>query len=97
MPRAVPDDTLNLLRMESQMKSLNIIAATIIAVGLAAPAYAGRDEAQLKQQEQIVKKLRTEQVKSLAGVAGPQGQVGPTTKKAPVALNIGHPTERVRR
>ncbi len=79
------------------MKSLKIIAASIIAVGLAAPAYAGRDEAQIKQQEQAVKKLRAEQARSLAGVAGPQGQVGPTTQAAPKNYNIGHPTERVRR
>ncbi len=79
------------------MKSLKIIAASIIAVGLAAPAYAGRDEAQIKQQEQAVKKLRAEQARSLGGVAGPQGQVGPTTQVAPKNYNIGHPTERVRR
>ncbi|HEY5898894.1 MAG TPA: hypothetical protein VIV54_15100 [Burkholderiales bacterium] len=79
------------------MKSLKLIAAAVIAIGVAGPAYAGRDEVQIKQQEKAVKNLRAEQAKGLAGATGPQGQVGPTTKRALLAVNIGHPTERVRR
>ena len=76
------------------MKSLKLIAITITALGLAAPAYAGRDEAQIKQQEKAVKNLRAAQAKGLAGATGPQGQVGPSTKGGPVAIRTGHPTER---
>lgn len=82
------------------MKSLKLIAVTITALGLAAPAYAGRDETQIKQQEKAVKELRAAQAKAaeknkgLAGAAGPQGKVGPSTQGGPVSVKTGHPTER---
>ena len=87
------------------MKSLKLIAIAITAAAIAGPAFAGRDEAQVMQQEKAVKKLRAaqaEQAKAaeksgLAGSTGPQGEVGPATKRAPAPVNIGHPSERVRR
>jgi hypothetical protein len=72
------------------LKSL-VIAAT--AAALSAPAFAGRDQSQIMQQDQAVKKMRAE---GLAGPTGPQGQVGPRSRDGRVCQNFGHPTERVR-
>ena len=75
------------------MKLLKTLVFAAIAVAISAPAFAGRDEAQMKAQERAAEKLRTQ---GLAGPTGPQGQVGPRTHDGRVCHNIGHPTERVR-
>lgn len=79
------------------MKSLKLIVIAAAALAVAGPAFAGRDGVQIQQQEKAVKQLRAAQAKGLAGATGPQGQVGPSTRGGPVAYNLGHPTERVRR
>ena len=75
------------------MKLLKTLVFAAIAVAISAPAFAGRDEAQMKAQERAAEKLRTQ---GLAGPTGPQGQVGPTTRDGHACRNFGHPTERVR-
>lgn len=75
------------------MKLLKTLVFAATAVAISAPAFAGRDEAQIMQQDRAVKKMRAE---GLAGPTGPQGQVGPTTRDGRVCRNVGHPTERVR-
>ena len=77
---------------------MNILKAIVIAgtaLALSSPAFAGRDQSQLMQQERAVKQMRAQQ--SLAGPVGEQGKVGPGTKSTPRAWNIGHPSERIRR
>lgn len=76
-----------------KLLKLFVIAGTVLAVS--GPAFAGRDEAQIKQQERAVQKMRSTQ--GLAGPTGPQGRVGPGTQQAGrVCKDFGHPTERVR-
>lgn len=79
------------------MKSLKLIIIAAASFAIAGPAFAGRDQSQILQQEKAVQKLRAEQAKALAGPAGPQGTAGPTTQRAPASYNVGHPTERIRR
>ena len=82
------------------MKSLKLIVIAAAAIVVAGPAFAGRDGAQIMQQEQAVKKLQAQQAekqKALAGAVGPQGEVGPSSRRAPASYNIGHPADRVRR
>lgn len=74
------------------MKSLTLIVVAATALGLSGPAFAGRDEAQLQQQAQAVKKLRAEAARTAAGGASAARE---STRAKPV--DIGHPTERVRR
>ena len=75
------------------MKVLTSFVSAATAVAISAPAFAGRDQSQIMQQERAVQKMRAE---ALAGPKGPQAQAGPTTRKGRVCRNIGHPTERVR-
>lgn len=75
------------------MRILKIIAIGITAGALSAPAFAGRDEADRLVLERAAKRAAAE--KALAGPAGPQGTAGPATSR--VTVNIGHPTERIRR
>ena len=75
------------------MKLLKLFVVAATSVAISAPAFAGRDQSQIMQQERAVKKMRAE---ALAGPTGPQGQVGPTTRDGRVCKNYGHPTERVR-
>ena len=75
------------------MKSLRLIAIAITAAVVAGPAYAGRDEVDRIVLERAAKRAAAE--KALAGPTGPQGQAGPSTSRGTV--NIGHPTERIRR
>lgn len=75
------------------MKVLNSFVIAATAVAISAPAFAGRDQSQIMQQERAVQKMRAE---GLAGPTGPQGQVGPTTRDGRVCRNVGHPTERIR-
>ena len=75
------------------MKLLTSLVIAATAVAISAPAFAGRDQSQIMQQDRAIKKLRAE---GLAGPTGPKGQVGPTTHNGRVCRNIGHPTERVR-
>jgi hypothetical protein len=77
---------------------MNIVKAIVIAgmaLAVSGPAFAGRDQTQIMQQERAVKKLQAE--KGLAGPVGEQGKIGPGAKSSPRSYNIGHPTERVRR
>ena len=76
------------------MKTLKLIAIAITAAAFAAPAFAGPDYAQLAAQKRAYDRALAQ--KALAGPTGPQGQVGPTSA-APRLVNIGHPTERIRR
>jgi hypothetical protein len=80
------------LKLETDMKSLKLVVIAASALGLSGPAFAGRDEAQLQQQAQAVKKLRAEPSRTAAGGAS-AARAGTPAKP----LNIGHPTERVRR
>jgi hypothetical protein len=73
-----------------------VIAGTALAI--TTPALAGRDEAQIMQQDRAVKRLQAE--RGLAGPVGEKGRVGPGTKSDrsdPRTWNFGHPTERLRR
>ena len=87
------------------MKTLKLIAIAITATAFAAPAFAGGDAAQLAAQKRAFEKAYAAKVatanpskdKALAGSTGPQGAVGPTTKSVPAFVNLGHPSERVRR
>ena len=77
---------------------MNLLKAIVIAgaaLALSSPAFAGRDQAQLMQQERAVKQMRAQQ--GLAGPVGEQGRIGPGTKSGARAWNIGHPSERIRR
>jgi hypothetical protein len=77
---------------------MNILKALVIAgtaFAVSSPAFAGRDQSQIIQHEQAVKRLQAE--RSLAGPVGERGRMGPGTKSDPRAYNYGHPTERVRR
>ena len=79
------------------MKTLKLIAIAVIAAAVAGPAFAGRDEALIA----VMARARTNELarinaqKGVAGPVGVQGKVGPATSRANV--NIGHPSERVRR
>ena len=75
------------------MKTLKLIAIAITAAAIAGPAFAGRDETWTAALERA--KVRADTQKALAGPVGFQGKVGPSTSR-PV-VNLGHPTERVRR
>lgn len=75
------------------MKLLNSLAIAAMAVAISAPAFAGRDESQIMQQDRAAKKMRAE---GLAGPTGPKGQVGPTSRDGRVCRNYGPPGERVR-
>ena len=75
------------------MKVLKSFLLAATAVAISAPAFAGRDQSQIMQQERAVQKMRAA---ALAGPTGPQGQVGPRTHAGRVCNNLGHPTERVR-
>lgn len=75
------------------MKLLKSLVIAVTAVAISAPAFAGRDQSQIMQQDRAVQKMRA---KGLAGPTGPQGQVGPTSRDGRVCRNLGHPTERVR-
>ena len=77
---------------------MNILKALVIAgtaFVVSSPAFAGRDQSQIIQQERAAKRLQAE--RGLAGPVGEQGRMGPGTKSDPRAWNFGHPTERVRR
>lgn len=74
------------------MKTLKLIAIAITAAAVAGPAFAGRDETWIAALERAYGKAAE---RGLAGPVGPTGKVGPATKRATV--NLGHPTERVRR
>lgn len=76
------------------MKTLKLIAIAITAAAVAGPAFAGRDETWNAALERAYEKNRTANL-GLAGPVGPAGKVGPATKRATV--NLGHPTERIRR
>ena len=73
------------------MKTLKLIAIAITAAAVAGPAFAGRDEQQIAAYE----RARLGNQKGLAGPVGVAGKVGPSSSR-PV-VNLGHPTERVRR
>ena len=75
------------------MKLLKLFVIAGTALAMSAPAFAGRDEAQIIQHDRAVKKMRAE---GLAGATGPKGEVGPRTHDGRVCRNTGHPTERVR-
>ena len=75
------------------MKALRFTVIAIIAAAMAGPAFAGRDEVDRLVLERAAKRAAAE--RALAGPAGPQGTAGPSTSRGTV--NIGHPTERVRR
>ena len=75
-----------------KLLKLFVIAGTVLT--LSNPAFAGRDQSQIIQQERAVQKMRSEQ--GLKGPTGPQGQVGPATQVGRVCKNFGHPSERVR-
>jgi len=75
------------------MKTLKLIAIAITAAAVAGPAFAGRDETWNAALERAYGKAAAE--RGLAGPVGPTGKAGPATKRATV--NLGHPTERVRR
>jgi hypothetical protein len=75
------------------LKALVIVGA---ALAISTPALAGRDEAQIIQQERAAKRLQAE--RGLAGPVGESGRVGPgMSRSEPRSWNFGHPTERVRR
>lgn len=76
------------------MKTLKLIAIAITAAAIAGPAFAGRDETWNAALERAYEKNKTAEP-GLAGPVGPSGKVGPATTRATV--NLGHPTERVRR
>lgn len=73
------------------MKTLKLIAIALTAAAVAGPAFAGRDETLVAAME----RARINAQKGVAGPVGVQGKVGPATSRATV--DIGHPTERVRR
>jgi len=75
------------------MKTLKLIAIAVTAAAVAGPAFAGRDEAQTIAQQRAYNRLNTGS--GLAGSVGLQGKVGPASSRA--MLNLGHPTQRVRR
>lgn len=75
------------------MKTLKLIAIAITAAAVAAPAFAGRDETWIAAQQRAYERANPQ--KGLAGPVGMRGKVGPTTSRPTV--NLGHPTERVRR
>ena len=75
------------------MKLLKSFAIAATAVAISGPAFAGRDESQIMQQDRIVKKMRAQ---GLAGPTGPQGQIGPKSRDGRVCRDLGHPSERVR-
>ena len=87
------------------MKSLKLIALAITATVFATPVFASGDAAQLTAQKRAFEKAYAEKVaaaktsneKALAGSTGPQGTVGPRTKSVPAFVNLGHPSQRVRR
>ena len=68
------------------MKTLKLIAIVITAVAVAGPAFAGRDETWIAAQQRA--RLNAQKGTAAAGAS----------KAAPVSrVNLGHPTERVRR
>jgi hypothetical protein len=75
------------------MKSLKLIVIAVIAAAVASPAFAGRDETWNTALERAA--TRASDQKGLAGPVGFQGRLGPSTSRA--TINLGHPTERVRR
>lgn len=74
------------------MKTLKLFLLAGAAIAVSTPVLAGRDQAQLMQQERAIQQLRSAQ--GLAGPVGARGAMGPGT---PAERNLGHPTERVRR
>jgi len=74
------------------MKLLKSFAFAVTALAISAPAFAGRDQSQIMQQDRAVQKMRAQ---GLSGPTGPQGQLGPTSGDR-VCGNLGHPSERVR-
>ena len=87
------------------MKTLKLVAIAVTTTAFAAPVFAAGDAAQLAAQKRAFEKAyatkiaaaNTSKDKALAGSTGPQGAVGPTTRSAPAFVNLGHPSERVRR
>lgn len=75
------------------MKTLKLIAIAITATLVAAPAFAGPDATWNTSLARAYERANAQ--KALAGPTGPAGQVGPATSRPTV--NLGHPTERVRR
>ena len=73
------------------MKTLTLIAVALTAAAVAGPAFAGRDEAMIA----VMERARINAQKGVAGPVGAPGKVGPATSRGTV--NIGHPTERIRR
>ena len=74
------------------MKTLKLIAIAITTAAVAGPAFAGRDETWHASLQRNYQKAVE---RGLAGPVGFQGKVGPATSRA--VVNLGHPTERVRR
>lgn len=78
---------------------MNVLKAVIIgatALAISGPAFAGRTEDQIVQQDRAVKQMRVQQ-QGLGGPVGEQGRIGPGAKAVPHRYDIGHPAERVRR
>ena len=72
-----------------------IIAGTALAIS--GPAFAGRSQEQIAQNDKVVKQKQMRNQQGLAGPVGERGRIGSGTKPTSNAGNIGHPTERVRR
>jgi hypothetical protein len=77
------------------MKILKFLIVAGTALVVSSPAFAGRDQSQIMQQERAMKQKQAGQ--GLAGPVGVQGKVGPGTQSSYINRNIGHPTERMRR
>ena len=78
------------------MKVLNAIVIAGTALALSSPAFAGRSEDQIMQQDRAVKQMRAQQ-QGVAGPVGERGRIGPGASSDPRKYNVGHPTERIRR
>jgi hypothetical protein len=77
------------------MKLLKSLAVAVTTLAISAPAFAGRDQSQIMQNDQAVKRLQAE--RSLAGPVGEKGRIGPSTQADRRTWNVGNPSERVRR
>ena len=76
------------------MNAVKALFVAGIALLVANPAFAGRDEAQMMQQQRAIQHLRGGQ--GLAGPVGAPGRIGPGSERSAQARNLGHPTERIR-